>query len=104
MASNADFVQYIADQCSGAGEIVTKRMFGEYGIYCDGKLFGLVCDDRFYIKPTEGGRALLKEVKLCPPYDGAKDYFLIADVDDRDIITKLVKITCQELPEPKKRR
>ena len=104
MASNTDFVQYIADQCSGAGEIVTKRMFGEYGIYCDGKLFGLVCDDRFYVKPTEGGRALLKEVELCPPYDGAKDYFLIADVDDRDIIAKLVKITCQELPEPKKRR
>jgi len=37
MASNADFVQYIADQCSGAGEIVTKKMFGDYGIYCDGK-------------------------------------------------------------------
>lgn len=104
MASNTDFVQYIADQCSGAGEIVTKRMFGEYGIYCDGKLFGLVCDNRFYVKPTEGGHALLKEVELCPPYDGAKDYFLIADVDDRDIITKLVKITCQELLEPKKRR
>jgi len=37
MASNANFVQYIADQCSGAGEIVTKKMFGDYGIYCDGK-------------------------------------------------------------------
>ena len=41
MASNTDFVQYIADQCSGAGEIVTKKMFGDYGIYCDGKIFGL---------------------------------------------------------------
>ena len=37
MASNADFVQYIADQCSGAGEMVAKKMFGDYGIYCDGK-------------------------------------------------------------------
>ena len=34
MASNADFVQYIADQCNGAGEIVAKKMFGDYGIYC----------------------------------------------------------------------
>ena len=32
MASNSDFVQYIADQCDGAGEIVTKKMFGDYGI------------------------------------------------------------------------
>ena len=25
MASNTDFVQYIADQCSGAGEIMVKK-------------------------------------------------------------------------------
>ena len=37
MASNPDFVQYIADQCAGAGEITVKKMFGDYGIYCDGK-------------------------------------------------------------------
>ena len=52
MASNSDFVQYIADQCSQAGEIMTKKMFGDYGIYCNGKIFGLICDDRFYLKPT----------------------------------------------------
>ena len=34
MASNADFVQYIADQCSGAGDIVAKKMFGDYGRRC----------------------------------------------------------------------
>lgn len=64
MASNADFVQYIADQCGGAGEIVTKKMFGDYGIYCNGKIFGLICDDRFYLKPTEAVRSLL-EKKNC---------------------------------------
>jgi hypothetical protein len=30
MASNTDFVQYITDQCSGAGEIIAKKMFGDY--------------------------------------------------------------------------
>ena len=29
MASNTDFVQYIVDQCSGAGEIMAKKMFGD---------------------------------------------------------------------------
>ena len=38
MSSRLDFVQYVADQCSGAGEITFKKMFGEYGIYCDGKI------------------------------------------------------------------
>ena len=104
MASNADFVQYIVDQCSGAGEIVAKKMFGDYGIYCNGKIFGLICDDRFYLKPTEAGRALLRKEELRPPYDSAKDYFYIADVDDRDYLSSLVRETYKALPEPKKRK
>ena len=101
MASNADFVLYIVDQCSGAGTIVAKKMFGDYGIYCDGKIFGLICDDRLYIKPTEAGRALLKNLDLQPPYEGAKSYFYIADVDDCDYLSALVRETCKALPEPK---
>jgi len=104
MASNADFVQFIADQCSGAGEIVTKKMFGGYGIYCNGKIFGLICDDRFYLKPTETASTLLKKKELLPPYEGAKDYFYIADVDDRDYLSMLVRETCKALPEPKKKK
>ena len=104
MASNADFVQYIADQCSGAGEIITKKMFGDYGIYCNGIIFGLICDDRFYLKPTEAGHTLLRKEELRPPYNGAKDYFYIADVDDRDYLSSLVRETCKALPEPKKRK
>lgn len=104
MASNADFVEYIADQCSGAGEIVTKKMFGDYAIYCNGKIFGLICDDCLYLKPTKAARALLREEVLRPPYEGAKDYFYIADVDDRDYLSMLVSETSKELPEAKKRK
>ena len=104
MASNADFVQYIADQCSGAGAITVKKMFGDYGIYCDGKIFGLICDDQFYVKPTEAGRALLRSVELRPPYAGAKDYFCITDVDDRDYLSALVSETCKALPAPKPKK
>lgn len=104
MASNADFVQYIADQCGGAGEIVVKKMFGDYGIYCNGKIFGLICDDCFYLKPTEAARSMLREEEMRPPYEGAKDYFYIADVDDRDYLSALVRETCKALPEPKRRK
>lgn len=104
MESNADFVQYIVDQCAGAGDIVAKKMFGDYGIYCDGKIFGLICDDCFYLKPTDAARSLLRQTDLRPPYNGAKDYFYIADVDDRDYLSQLVRETCLHLPEPKKRK
>ena len=104
MASNSDFVQYIADQCAGAGEIITKKMFGDYGIYCDGKIFGLICDDCFYLKPTEAVRPLLRTIDMRPPYEGAKDHFYIADVDDRDYLSMLVRETCKVLPEPKPKK
>ncbi len=104
MASHSDYVQYIADQCSQAGEITFRKMFGDYGIYCDGKLFGLICDNKFYLKPTEAGRAALLCIEMRPPYAGAKEYYYIADVDDHDYLSKLVRETCKDLPEPKPKR
>lgn len=104
MASNSNFVQYITDQCAGAGEIVAKKMFGDYGIYCNGKIIGLICDDCFYLKPTDAVRSLLRTIDMRPPYDGAKEYFYIADVDDHDYLSQLVKETCLALPKPKQKK
>ena len=52
MACNADFVQFIVDQCSGAGDITVRKMMGDYCIYCNGVLFGLICDNNFYVWGT----------------------------------------------------
>ena len=104
MASSTDFVQYISDQCAGAGAIAVKKMMGDWCIYCDGILFGLICDNNLYIKVTEAGRALLKEVVLRPPYAGAKDYFYITDVDDRDYLADLIRATLPALPAPKTKK
>ena len=98
MACNADFVQYVIDQCSGAGEIIVKKMMGDYCIYCKGILFGLICDDNLYIKVTEAGRCVVKDEVLRPPYPGAKGHFYIEDVDDRDYLTLLIKTTLPHLP------
>ena len=104
MASSKDFVQYIVDQCSETGDIVAKKMFGDYGIYCCGKIIGLICDDKFYLKPTETVRPLLRKVDMCPPYEGAKEYFHIEDVDDHEYLSMLVRETYKTLPEPKLRK
>jgi len=51
-------------------------MFGAYGIYSNGKLFALVCDNKLYIKATESGRVFIKDVVEAPPYPDAKPSFL----------------------------
>jgi len=37
MATNPKFVDFVLEQIEKAGEITAKKMFGEYGIYSDGK-------------------------------------------------------------------
>lgn len=104
MASSLDFTQYVVDSIRGAGDIAFKRMFGEYGLYCNGKFFGLISDDCFFVKVTDVGLALMPEPDLRPPYPGAKNHLYIENVDDWEFLSKLVKATCAELPEPKPKR
>ena len=66
MASDQKFVDFVIDQISNAGDITAKKMFGEYGIYADGKLFGLICENKLFIKQTEAGRQYIDKVKEVP--------------------------------------
>jgi TfoX/Sxy family transcriptional regulator of competence genes len=87
------------------GEITAKKMFGEYGIYSDGKLFGLICDNKLFIKSTDSGRKFIGKVVEAPPYEGAKPSFLIDDkVEDSEWLSELVSITLKELPAPKPKK
>jgi TfoX/Sxy family transcriptional regulator of competence genes len=105
MASDQEFVDFIVDQLENAGDITSRKMFGEYVIYCDGKVTALVCDNQLFVKPTEAGRSFIGEVVEAPPYPGAKTSFLIEDgFEDRDWISDLVRITAKELPEPKPKK
>ena len=104
MASELDFVRFVAEQMAEAGEITYKKMFGEYGVYCNGKIVALVCDNQLFVKPTEEGRKFIKNPVEAPPYPGAKMYFLIEDkIEDSDWLSSLIKITEKILPEPKKK-
>lgn len=47
---------------------------------------------------------MLGEVELRPPYEGARDYFYIADVDDRELLSSVVREMCKVLPDPKPRK
>ena len=105
MASDQSFVDYVVDQIKNAGEISARKMFGEYAIYANGKLFGLICDNQLFLKPTESGRAFIKEVVEAPPYTGAKPSFLIGDqVEDSEWLSELVRISVKELPVPKPKK
>lgn len=105
MASDQKFVDFIIDQIENAGKITAKKMFGEYGIYSDEKIFGVICDNKLFVKPTKSGREFIGNVVEAPAYSGAKPSFLIEEkVEDRDWLSELVRVTVKELPKPKPKR
>ena len=56
MASHREFVAFVSEQLREAGYIRARPMFGEYGLYCDGVFFAVICDDQLFVKPTPRGR------------------------------------------------
>lgn len=105
MASDATFVDYVLDQIRGAGEVRAKKMFGEYGLYCNDTFFGMICDNRVFIKPTESGKAFMNEVIEGIPYPGAKPSLLIEEqLEDPEWLAEMIQITVKALPAPKKKK
>jgi len=106
MATTQSTADYLADQVAGAGDIRTKKMFGEYALYCDGKVVALICDEQLFLKPTDAGRGFIGDVEESPPYPGAKNYFRIDEArwDDREWMTQLIAKTAAETPKPKPKK
>lgn len=98
MSSQQNTLDFVLDQISSAGSISAKKMFGEYGIYCDGTIVALLCDDQLFIKPTAAGKAFIGSYEEGFPYPGAKAYLFIAGDkwEDSDWLTELVKRTANE--------
>ncbi|WP_130863878.1 TfoX/Sxy family protein [Bacilliculturomica massiliensis] len=104
MSTNPDFMEYLCEQLREVEGVSYRKMFGEYGVYCRGKIFALVCDNQFYVKPTEKGAAFLGDPVYAPPYEGAKPYFLITELDDAEYLARLTELTWEELPIPKAKK
>ncbi len=105
MATDPKTVSFLVDQMSGAGDVSAKPMFGEYGIYCDGKMVAMACDDKLFVKPTAGGRAFAGGAEEAPPYSGAKPCLLIHSErwSDGEWLAELIRISTAGLPSPKSR-
>ncbi len=107
MSTKQGTVDYILDQLISLENISTRKMFGEYALYHEGKVVGLICNDTLYIKITEDGRKFVgKHYKEGYAYDGAKVSMQINEdqIDDHEWLSELVSITSQNLPLPKPKK
>ena len=62
----SEFVEYLHEVFRHFGSLTTRKMFGGYGIYYQGLMFGLVADDELYLKTDEENLSAFKELGLEP--------------------------------------
>ena len=103
MASSREYLDFVLEQLNGLDGVTSRGMMGEYILYYQGKVVGGIYDDRFLVKDTAAARRLMPEALRETPYEGAKD-MLLADVDDRELLERLIPAIAEELPAPKKKK
>jgi len=107
MATSQTTIDFILDQLAPAGEVSARKMFGEYALYCDGKVVGLICDDTLYIKITTPGKEFVgKYYQEGYAYPGAKVSMMIDEgrVEDHEWLSELIRITAKNVPFPKPKK
>lgn len=95
MASSKEYLDYCLEQLRLLNDITFKRMMGEFLLYYKGKLFGGIYDDRLLVKKTETNKSYNMEVET--PYDGAKNMYLVSDIDDLNLLKEIVLDTVKGL-------
>ena len=103
MASSKEYLDFILEQLSSLEDISHRAMMGEYIIYYRDKVVGGIYDDRFLVKPTKSAKKLLPDAPLELPYQGAKE-MLLPDIDNRELLNRLIPAIAEELPAPKKKK
>ena len=70
MTNDNQFITFLLEQLEPMGSVEAKGMFGGFGIYRHGLMFGLVSQDTFYLKADEMNRAQFEDKGLpCFTYE-----------------------------------
>jgi TfoX/Sxy family transcriptional regulator of competence genes len=106
MATSQSTIDYILDQLVSLDNVSARKMFGEYALYCGGKVVALVCDDTLFVKITQQGKDFVGTYyQEGYAYNGAKVSMQIDEdrIEDREWLCELIAITAENLPLPKKK-
>ena len=104
MATSKEYLAYILDGLSEVEGITHRMMMGEYIIYMGGRIAAYLCDDRLLVKKVPSAVKLMPNAVCEPPYEGAKDMFLVENIDDKGFLKTLFEAIYPELQQPKKKK
>jgi TfoX/Sxy family transcriptional regulator of competence genes len=103
MATEPEVMEFILGKLGFVQHFGTRRMFGEYALYADGKVVGLICDNQLYVKIHKATSVLENICEKDPPYQGASLYYLVEEsqLEEIDDLAEILLSLSAELPLPK---
>ncbi|HSI21022.1 MAG TPA: TfoX/Sxy family protein [Verrucomicrobiae bacterium] len=106
MATEQQTVDFILDQVAGAGTMHSRKMFGEYALYCNDKVVAFICDNQLFVKPSAAAAEFEAETEMAPAYPGSKLYFRVPEDkwEDREWLQRFIRKTADALPAPKPKK
>lgn len=106
MSTQKETVAFILEKLGSLDRFATRAMFGEYALYADTKVVGLICDDQLYVKIMDASKELESMCEKDAPYPGAKLYYLIEESQLSQIseLPDILFAIANSLPEKKKKK
>ena len=90
-ASSKGYLDFILEQLSNLDDISYRVMMGEYISCFRDKVVGDIYDNRFLVKPTKSAVAMMPDADMEPPYEETKEMLLADDVENRELLRKLLE-------------
>lgn len=103
MACTTDFIDFVCSQLRQAGEVRSRKMFGDYVIYLNEKPVITACDNICYVKMHPVLKDRMERAERGFPYEGAKEHYIL-DIEHGEDVVRIVTALWEALPFPKKKK
>lgn len=102
MSTTKEYLDYVMEQLP---EVCRSRaMMGEYLVYYMDKLIGGIYDNRLLLKPVHAVETLMPDAPYELPYEGAKLMPMVEDVENKELLERVITAMYAELPAPKPKK
>ncbi len=105
MSTSQSTLAYLTDCLSLVPFVSFKPMMGEYCVYSEWQIFGLVCDNTLFLKTTPETIHLFED-QTTKAYPGSKNTAQVNAewLEEKEELARVVKLTLENLPPPKPKK
>ena len=88
MATSNEYKDFILEQLNLLEDIKCKAMMGEFLLYYKNVLFGGIYDNRLLVKIVDTNKKYNMQEQI--PYEGAKPMYMIEDIENKELLKKII--------------